>query len=82
MPTEEVGPVDLEVSDHLQPGHLRHCFDYLRQSLMCGADTNLEPVKEDLGGVTGWGNPRVCRDHEQLVRWAEEWKIGNTSGIM
>lgn len=33
--------------------HVRHCLDYLRQSIMCAADSNLEPVNDNLGGVTG-----------------------------
>ncbi|KAM7206081.1 protein of unknown function (DUF3328) domain containing protein [Naviculisporaceae sp. PSN 640] len=45
-----------------QPGHIRHCIDYLRQSIMCHADTNLEPINPDLGGVTGYGTIRKCRD--------------------
>ena len=53
------------------PHHLRHCFDYLRQSLMCTADTNLEPVDFELGGVTGWNFERTCRDFRQVKEWAE-----------
>ena len=52
--------------------HLRHCFDYLRQSLMCTADTNLEPVDFELGGVTGWNFERTCRNFDAVKSWAEE----------
>jgi len=52
------------------PHHVRHCFDYLRQSLMCAADTNLEPVDFELGGVTGWAFERTCRDFEAVKEWA------------
>ena len=55
------------------PHHLRHCFDYLRQSLICMADTNLEPVDRDLGGVTGWEFERTCRDFEKVKAWANRW---------
>ncbi|RAK95912.1 uncharacterized protein BO80DRAFT_312700, partial [Aspergillus ibericus CBS 121593] len=62
-----------EEHDHqTDPHHVRHCFDYLRQSLMCSADTNLEPVTKDLKGVTGWGFTRTCRDLDSVKRWAEE----------
>ncbi|KAF2189208.1 hypothetical protein K469DRAFT_764161, partial [Zopfia rhizophila CBS 207.26] len=27
------------MEDHLQPTHLRHCFDYLRSSIICAADS-------------------------------------------
>lgn len=63
------------VHDHNKrpdPHHLRHCFDYLRQSLMCAADTNLEPVDLELGGVTGWKFQRTCRNFEAVKEWAEE----------
>ncbi len=57
------------VHDHNKrpdPYHLRHYFDYLRQSLICTADTNLEPVDVELGGVTGWKFERTCRDFEYI----------------
>ena len=35
---------------------------------MCAADSNLEPVDAALGGVTGWGSEKVCRDYGALRR--------------
>ena len=70
------------VHDHNKrpdPHHLRYCFDYLRQSLMCISDTNLEPVDLSLGGVTGWEFKRTCRDFERVKDWAEQnraWSSG------
>ncbi|OAA52901.1 hypothetical protein ISF_09179 [Cordyceps fumosorosea ARSEF 2679] len=61
--------------------HMRHCFDYLRQGLMCASDTSLEPVDPDLGGVTGWGSERVCRDYRQVVAWAEDHRVSNLRGF-
>lgn len=61
--------------------HVRHCFDYLRQSLMCAADGTLEPVDFSLGGVTGWGVKRQCRDYEALKLWAEERRASNSLGF-
>ena len=55
------------------PHHTRHCFDYLRQSLMCNADTNLEPVDFKLGGVTGWKYDRSCRNFDAVKDWADKW---------
>ncbi|MCJ1326859.1 hypothetical protein MMC10_003525 [Thelotrema lepadinum] len=60
--------------------HIRHCFDYLRQSLMCMADTNLEPVDMEVMGATGWGFQRTCRDFDGLRTWAAEWKSWETTG--
>ncbi|KAJ3474802.1 hypothetical protein NLG97_g9688 [Lecanicillium saksenae] len=61
--------------------HMRHCFDYIRQGLMCASDTSLEPVDPKLGGVTGWGNERVCRDYQQVVAWAEDHRVSDLRGF-
>ncbi|KAJ5180968.1 hypothetical protein N7492_004178 [Penicillium capsulatum] len=62
-----------EEHSHLaDPGHVQHCIDYLRQSLMCTADTNLEPVGEGEAGVTGYGYTRTCRDFNRVKKWASE----------
>ncbi|KAI8962777.1 hypothetical protein F5Y11DRAFT_321522 [Daldinia sp. FL1419] len=67
--------IDRIEPDHLaKPGHIRHCIDYLRQSIMCHADTNLEPISPELGGVTGYGFVRKCRDIVRLIHWAEKWR--------
>ncbi|KAF2667311.1 hypothetical protein BT63DRAFT_426201 [Microthyrium microscopicum] len=57
---------------HGAEGHMGHCFDYLRQVLMCAADTNMEPLGADLGGASGWGSERTCRDYDAVVRWASK----------
>jgi len=72
----------VEPDIHMSPGHVRHCIDYLRQSIMCAADTNLEPIDPKLGGVTGWGNPRKCRDIVQVIHWADQWRSHNQSIII
>ncbi|KAI0505449.1 hypothetical protein F5B22DRAFT_524948 [Xylaria bambusicola] len=65
----------VEPSHHAKPSHLRHCFDYLRQSIMCSADTNLEPIIENRGGVNGFGSLRKCRDFSQVSAWADKWRV-------
>ncbi|KAF2969099.1 hypothetical protein GQX73_g4494 [Xylaria multiplex] len=67
----------LEPGHKAEPGHIRHCIDYLRQSIMCNADTNLEPINKDLGGVTGFGFTRKCRDIVQIMAWADKWRTHN-----
>ena len=49
--------------------HSVHCFDYLRQSIMCAADTSLEG-KTDAG--PGWGSKHECTDYDALLAWANE----------
>ena len=56
------------------PHHVRHCFDYLRQALMCAADTNLEPVDYQLGGATGFGYERKCRNFQAVKDWSDRWR--------
>jgi hypothetical protein len=47
-------------------GHLSHCFDYLRQGLMCNADMGVEWPREEADGrrfaVDGWGVSHECKD--------------------
>jgi hypothetical protein len=61
--------------------HVRHCIDYLRQSLMCAADGTLEPVDAGLGGVTGWGEKRKCGDYDALKSWAEQRRASHLKGL-
>ena len=63
------------INAHTDPHHIRHCFDYLRHALMCAADTNFEPIDWALGGSTGWGFSRKCRDYDSVARWAEQWRL-------
>ncbi|KAI1113184.1 hypothetical protein F5Y14DRAFT_226701 [Nemania sp. NC0429] len=51
--------------------HTQHCFDYIRQGLMCAADPTLEKRNDTIGGVTGWGTSHQCRDFNALQEWAE-----------
>ncbi|KAI1263920.1 hypothetical protein F5Y18DRAFT_91209 [Xylariaceae sp. FL1019] len=49
--------------------HSAHCFDYLRQSIMCSADTNLEGETE---AGPGWGSKHECTDYDALLDWANK----------
>lgn len=71
-----------EATHHHDESHMRHCFDYLRQSLMCASDTTLEPLDPELGGVTGWGVMRKCRDYQTVINWAEAHRASNEKGYM
>ncbi|KAG6039635.1 hypothetical protein E4U41_002384 [Claviceps citrina] len=53
-------------------GHLGHCWDYLRQSIMCSADTTLEWLPPDEDGTTGWGYQHKCRDWSAVFDWTEQ----------
>lgn len=65
-------------------GHLGHCFDYLRQAVMCAGDMTLEPAFDVDGtkGVNGWNVVHQCRDYERMTVFAEEHRYANSSGIL
>jgi hypothetical protein len=50
---------------------VRHCIDYVRQSLMCSADTNLETPDPGTHSTTGWNQEKTCRNFEGIKAWAE-----------
>ncbi|KAM7218015.1 protein of unknown function (DUF3328) domain containing protein [Rhypophila decipiens] len=67
--------------EHLQAGysgveitkevahHTAHCFDYIRQGIMCNADTTLEGSTE---AGPGWGSRHECKDYEAVLDWANK----------
>lgn len=57
--------------------HNRHCLEYLRQSIMCNADTSVEYRVVGESGVKetpGWDVKR-CRDFDAARKWAQEWRV-------
>lgn len=69
--------------DDIRPEHLSHCWDYLRQTLMCASDTTLEwvPAPPNDGGSTGWGYRHQCRDYGAVYTWAEKHRVTDTKRI-
>ena len=71
-------------NDH-SAAHVKHCFDYLRQALMCAADMTLEPLrppqKGKILGVHGWGVEHTCRHWDEVRMWTEERRATGQSGI-
>ncbi|KAF2190988.1 hypothetical protein K469DRAFT_732514 [Zopfia rhizophila CBS 207.26] len=63
------------------PWHVTHCFEYLRQAIMCAGDVALEgaettfpddPEEGDRGGSDGWDAKHVCKDYGEVIRYLEE----------
>jgi hypothetical protein len=56
--------------------HLHHCFDYLRQGLMCNGDMSMEwPRTEEDGRrfvVDGWDIPHECKSWDQIMEYMDE----------
>lgn len=61
---------------------MEHCFDYLRQALICAADPALEERDDTIGGVRGWGTTHQCRNFEALKKWARDHRYSDAGGIM
>jgi hypothetical protein len=60
----------------ISPEHIQHCLDYLRQSLMCHADTTLEPDDVGINGAHGFGVRHNCKDWNQLLRKTDARVLG------
>ncbi|KXH63425.1 hypothetical protein CNYM01_12901 [Colletotrichum nymphaeae SA-01] len=58
--------------DPFKLGHTAHCIEYLRQSILCSGDTNLEGESGSWSESIGWGQNHVCRDYDALMRLANE----------
>ena len=45
--------------------HVNHCFDYIRQGIMCAGDMSIEWPRVEPDGrrfaVDGWGIPHECK---------------------
>ncbi|KAL1792652.1 hypothetical protein ACET3X_009159 [Alternaria dauci] len=50
--------------------HMIHCFDYMRQAIMCSADMALEGLETTFpdhnGGSDGWDSKHVCKDPKKV----------------
>jgi len=63
------------------PWHINHCFEYIRQAMMCAGDVALEGAAttfpageggEDRGGSDGWDAKHVCKDYGQVKDYLED----------
>ncbi|KAI6283509.1 hypothetical protein MCOR27_003251 [Pyricularia oryzae] len=60
--------------------HLNHCWDYVRQTIMCNPDLTVE-WRGAMEG-TGWGYERQCKKWEPIYDWLEKHRITNDRGIL
>ncbi|KAI3390390.1 hypothetical protein diail_9825 [Diaporthe ilicicola] len=69
--------------DEVNMQHLSHCWDYLRQAIMCHSDTTLEwlgPPPHDRGS-TGWGYEHQCRDYTAVFEYATAHRLTDNKNI-
>ncbi|KAK4445428.1 hypothetical protein QBC34DRAFT_384226 [Podospora aff. communis PSN243] len=73
--------------EHVSGEHVEHCFEYVRQGIICAGDTTLEGGRVVGGrvvrGVDGWGVEHWCRDWDWIFGWAggEGVRSGDGEGI-
>lgn len=57
------------------PWHIAHCFDYLRQSIMCAGDVALEGQQTTFPagfkGSDGWDAKHVCKSYGEIMGYLE-----------
>ncbi|KAH8805142.1 hypothetical protein F5884DRAFT_441358 [Xylogone sp. PMI_703] len=63
------------------PYHAAHCFEYLRNSILCNLDMTLEgsmstPNDKDRG------QPHVCRNREEAIAWIEARRADDAQDIV
>lgn len=52
-------------------GHIKHCLDTLRQTIMCSADDAPMPTFPRNSRSTGDGQAMECRSWDKLVEWSK-----------
>jgi hypothetical protein len=55
--------------------HAGHCFNYIRQGIMCAGDLTLEPPgNPELGksAEQGWGIEHTCRPWGEILQWTRD----------
>ncbi|KAF6806297.1 hypothetical protein CMUS01_14404 [Colletotrichum musicola] len=74
------GPMGFEsvLSEDHHSVHTNHCFDYLRQAIICNADMTLEGgVPGEEKGTDGFGHAHICRDPGKVIQWIEGKRIND-----
>lgn len=72
---------------HENANHIPHCFDYIRQGLMCAGDMTLEKAKVNADGVrirdvNGWGVEHECKNWDDVMRWSEKHRSDDSEAIV
>jgi hypothetical protein len=63
--------------------HVNHCFEYLRQVILCNMDSTLEGATVDNAhGTSGWSVSHTCRSYERARAWAESFRQTDTQFLL
>lgn len=58
--------------DDYHLNHVSHCVEYLRQAILCSADTSLEGETGAASTSTAWGQMHMCKDFDALLDYGNE----------
>lgn len=61
--------------------HASHCFNYIRQGILCTLDSTLEGAGGGSGAADGSGQVHVCRSREEAIAWLESNRRDDTHAI-
>jgi len=61
--------------------HAAHCFEYLRNQILCMSDMTLEG-SESVLDATGNGQAHMCRNREEAIAWIEERRTDDLQSIV
>jgi hypothetical protein len=74
------GGLGQDMDDMMSIEHLEHCYEQLRQSIMCSADVTAIPWQWSTQLDRVYGNLAVthtCRDFEAIQDWARDQTVLN-----
>ncbi|KAF2667142.1 hypothetical protein BT63DRAFT_481585 [Microthyrium microscopicum] len=60
--------------------HAAHCFEYLRNQILCSADMTLEG-SESLLDSRGGGQAHMCRNRKEAIAWIETRRLDDIQSI-
>ena len=60
-----------EFEHEVDETHTLHCIEFLRQSIMCHADTTVQTEATYHQGILAFGVEYQCKNWWQLVNWVD-----------
>lgn len=66
---------------HTSGVHATHCFEYLRNNILCNLDMTLEG-DQSLPEEKERGQPHVCRNYDEARRWIEDRRLDDLQDIV
>ncbi|KAF7525076.1 hypothetical protein G7054_g11199 [Neopestalotiopsis clavispora] len=72
--TQRMGTSYEEFAEFTRPQleHTTHCIEYLRQAILCNADTSLEGETGAWPASAAWGQMHTCKDFDALLELADD----------